>query len=548
MIRVPQRRRPPPRPPDERQYRWGPVTKQRDRTVSINAAEDAAISLVNVWIRDADTDFPAIVGRPPFVIAGETMGAVAVQWIGQLSQADGTEISAVIAGGEIWTYNHGTDALTKVVETADLTTASVTLSASARVHACEFADELIFNDGVNQPFAWDGTAGDSGLTAAVGPATAYGRPWVHAGKLWFIKGSERSTVVWSEEGVATTGYEASGYTNAWTLRQTATEGFYAGAGTNEGLYLFRGNSATLIRGEVTSNFSSTGTDEAVGEHVGSRSPDGVLNLSGVLYFLSNDRRVLRLDAGGFHDVGIGARARLASLNTTQLERAFVELVDFAEQGERIVIAIPETGSDDCNAYIIVNPATGLCEGTWTGWKSTAFGRWKNAAGEWRLVHGGGDAAATVDDGMVYIHDVPNGLELADEFPAGDVPISVQVETNYSAKDVNLEKGFTEGAAVFAVPTGGLSGITVAVITPRGETSLTTALSTGTVGGFILDQDQLDIDSFGSESGESRVAFGLRGIHGRWARLRYAHATLNERFALLEHTLTATMTERRPTVN
>jgi hypothetical protein len=535
-------------PPKRVQYAWGPVTRQRDRVVSLNTAQEAALSLLNVWLKDADTQYPMVEGRPGFYIADETMGATAaVQWVGQLSQSDGTEVSVAVAGGEIWTYTWATNTIAKVVTTANLTTASVTLDATARVYACEFADTLVFNDGTNRPFTWDGTSGAGGLTSLTNaPAVCYGAPWVHYGKLWFIKNAERSTVVWSEEGVANTGYEAGGYTNAWTLRQTATDEFYAGASTNDGLWLFRGNSITKIMGEVTPNFSTTGNDEAI-EQVGCRSPSGVFNLNGALFFLSADRRIMRLGGDGQPvDVGIGARTRMSSLNAAQMARAFVELVDFQEQGERIIVGIPATGSDDVNAYVIVNPASGLCEGTWTGWKSTALGRWKNESGEWRLVHGGGDAATTVDDGLVYIHDVPGGSTWNDEF-ATPVPVSHQVETSFIGSDVDVEKGFVEGTALFQTVTG-LTGVSVTVKTPRGQHALTTALTAASTGGAQWNIAIWNVDEWADETeGEFRTPFATRGVQGRWARLVFTHSVLDERFGLSEVTLDAVVTQRRPTV-
>ncbi len=533
--------------PNVRRFRWGPVTRQRDRTVSLNTAEDAAISILNCWLRDSDADFPIIEGRPGFVIAGASMGAsAAVQWIGQLSKASGTEVSAVVCAGEIWDYNWGTDTLTKRVTTANLTTASITLSATARVYACEFADTLVFTDGTNRPFTWDGTAGAGGLVSLTnGPAVAYGKPWVHYGKLWFIKNSERNTPVWSEEGQANTGYEAGGYTNAWTLRQTATEGFVAGASTNEGLVVFRGNSITLISGEVTPNFSTTGNDEAISETTGCRSPDGVLNVSGTIYFLSNDRRVLQVSGRTLTDVGKGARAKLAAMNVAQFAKVFVDYVDFHEQGERIIVGIPDSGSDDVNAYVIVNPATGLCEGTWSGWKSTALGRWKNASGEWRLMHGGGDAATTIDKGTAFIHDVPSGSTWNDEFTAGVTAITHQNETSYIGPDIDVERGYTEGALLLTTSES-LSGITVSLITSRGVFPLTNILSYSGGSAFVLDVDQLDVDALGAESAETRLTFATRGIMGRWARLLIAHSAGTERWRLQEASLTATVTGRRPT--
>lgn len=540
-----------PRPPRRLPYEWGPVVRQRDRTISLNTDPASAVGLLNTWIRDADTNYPTIEGRPGFYVADESMGNVAVQWIGQLSKSNGTELSVVVAGGEIWTYNWSTDTLTKVVDATDFATATITLSTTARVRACEFQDGLTFSDGANRPFHWDGTAGDSGLTSlSAAPAAVFGRPFVHYGKQWFVKDSERSTLVWSEEGAVNTGYEDTGYTNAWTVRQTAQEAFYAAVSTNSMLVLFRGNTATYITGEVTPNFASTGNDEGISETVGCVSHDAVLSMGGGrIFFLSNDRRILRLEGTSVVDVGIGARDMLKNVNISQMARAFLEYLDFGENGERLILAIPETGSDHCNAYIIVNPATGLCEGKWTGWKSTALGRWKNASGEWRLVHGGGDANDTVDDGLVYIHDVPNGGTFADKWPAGDSPIAAQIETSFlSGENPLVEKTWLEGALLLASAET-ITGISATVITPRGEFPLEGSLGfTGDLGGFVLDSSQLDVDEFGGDGGgETRLAFGTRGVVGRWARMRLAHATLNQRFRLQKIYMVATPTEQRPSI-
>lgn len=536
-------------PPQRREWVWGPVTRQRDRAVSLNTGQEAATAILNCWVRDADTSFAVIEGRPGFVIAHQTMGSsAAVQWVGQLSKSDGTEVSAVVCGGELWSYNWGTDTLTKVVTTANLTTASITLSSTARVYACEFADTLVFNDGTNRPFTWDGTSGAGGLVSLTNaPSVCYGKPWVHYAKLWFIKNAERSTVVWSEEGTANTGYEAGGYSNAWTLRQTATEGFVAGESTNEGLLLFRRNSTTLVSGEVTPNFSTTGNDEAISPNVGCRSPSGVLGMgdNGV-YFLSGDRRVMRVQGGQLTDVGVGARSRLSSLRASKFDKVFLESVDFGEQGERIICAIPEAGIDDPNAHIVINPATGLCEGTWTGWLSTALGRWKNADGEWRLVHGGGDAPTTVDDGLVYIHDVPSGGTWADEFLAGTSDIAHTVTTSYLADDANDEKSFTEGSLLVQSSTG-VSNVSVTVTTPRGDAVLTNTLTSATQGGAQWGAAVWGTDEWGDEasSTEHRLTFATRGVVGRHARLQITHAMGAERFALLRATLAGVFTHRRP---
>jgi len=530
-----------------RRYDWGPPVRQHDRDQSADNRGDAAGRLVNCWIRDADTETPMVEGRPGFSQMGAQLGSVgarAVQRVAQFTKVNGTEYTVAVVGGEVYTYDWGGDAWTKVLTTANLAGSAITLSASAKVYAVNFADLLVISDGVNTPFAWDGTAG-AGLTKLTNAPVLYGAPWVYYGQLFGIKSTERTTIVWSEPATPNTGYEAGGYNNAWTLRQTNAAPFFAGAATNDAIYLFRQNSVTLVTGEVTTDFRSSGTREAVSEHVGCRSPAAVMVVDQDVYFLSSDRRVMRARGVALEEVGIGARNALTALNPLKFERAEIALWDGEPQGERVVVGVAETGYDEPNAYVVCNPKTGLCEGVWRGWQSTVLATAKNAAGERRLVHGGGSTSATVDEGYCYWHDVPTGNVWDDGFAAGAVAIQHTVRTGHLGATVALDKHWTRLDTTLRIPTT-LTGVSVTVATPRGTWPLATPLSVTSSGSDARwDVSLWDQATWGTELGERHLPAGLRQVTGRWLEVELTHAELGERWQLQQVSAVAAPLDERP---
>lgn len=224
------------------------------------------------------------------------------QWIGVFRKRSGF-VTVSVQDGEIYTWASGT--WTRRVTTANLTSGSVTLSASARVFAVTYNNTLVFNDGVNRPFTWDGTAGASGLVSLTSaPSKCYGKPFVHYAKLGFIKdvaaaGADRSTFVWSEENAANTGYE-NGYSNVWTLNQNGQGALYAMVGTNSGLYYFRAESIGVIRGAITPQFTTDGVHDGVSGTVGTTCPD-VLWYDRWLYFFDLQGKPFRFPEGGIVD-------------------------------------------------------------------------------------------------------------------------------------------------------------------------------------------------------------------------------------------------------
>jgi len=190
----------------------------------------------------------------------------ACQW-----KDDGTQITLAVIGGQIFTYDASGDSWTTAVSTANFSSAGITRTTTGRWFACTFNNAVVFSDGTNKPFTWDGTTGAGGLTLLSNASGAwYGGPTVYYGKLFGILASDRGTIEWSEENAANTGYQAGGYNNSWTLGQTGSAPLSIIIGTNAFLYYFRDGSIGAISGAVTPDFATTGTHDAVSDAYGCR--------------------------------------------------------------------------------------------------------------------------------------------------------------------------------------------------------------------------------------------------------------------------------------
>jgi hypothetical protein len=233
----------------------------------------------------------------------------------EFRKLDGTLTIIGVWNGIIHTYNPTTDAWTAVVTAANFATASITRATSGRWFAATFNNTVVFSDSTNLPFTWDGTSGAGGLVSLTNAAVAYGRPFVHAGKLGFIQNADRSTFIWSEELAANTGYEAGGYNNAWTLKQNGSNPLVGIQGSNAGLFYFRTQGIGIITGDVTPDFATTATDDAIAESVGLGGPDAFLLHEKRFWFLDEAGRPWSLELGG------GLTPLWADLEATQVAEA-----------------------------------------------------------------------------------------------------------------------------------------------------------------------------------------------------------------------------------
>src|SRR3990167_7278799 len=213
-----------------------PLRAVRDAKQPPARQQDELLSFLNCYPQDTEVG-PVLVGRPGFGLMGVQLGSGSNrrgQLVAQFTKRAGTTYTVVICGGKFYAYDWGTDTFTEVLDSTDFSGASITLSATAKCYATTFADKLLVSDGVNVPWAWDGTS-HGGLTKCTNAPVIYGPPVVYYAKWFGIKNTARSTPVWSEEGEVNLGFEAGGYNNAWDLIQTRTEGLTALAASNQAL-------------------------------------------------------------------------------------------------------------------------------------------------------------------------------------------------------------------------------------------------------------------------------------------------------------------------
>lgn len=532
------------RPPPRARFRLWPLRAVRDAQQPTGRVEDEVFTFQNCYAQDTEVG-PLVVGRPGFSAMGVQLGSSGTrrgQLITQLTKRDGTEYTVAIVDGLFYTYNWGTDTWSEVVTTANFTTASITLSATATCYATTFADQLIVSDGVNLPWAWDGQSGAGGLTSLTNAAVAFGPPVVYYGKLFFVKNAARQTIIWSEEGDPETGYEAGGFTNAWDLIQTRTEGLTALAATNEALYYARANSVGAITGAVTTDFQTTGTREAVDSDFGTLSPGGFLVVGGRVWFVDQYGGFRVATIGQSKEIGTGARETMRLVPQTNFD--VIQAYDDPETGH-VKFGIPDAGASDPNFEIWLDRETGRYASLASGYTYSRVGVVKNASLVPTVVHLGGDNALVSDSGYAYEHGHPDGSTWDDGFADGAVDIQHTVEFGQVGHDTHADKLWLRGE-VSVIPRTAMTGTTLRFITPS-ETSDPLTLSTiESAGGTPLGVFVLGTDTLGGDAEETKRTFQMRR-RGRWCRVRLQHGAASERLALSELALEAVAVSRRPGV-
>ena len=555
------------RPPKVKRYPIWPMRAVRDALAPQARLQDEMWRLENVYAEDTEVG-PVLVGRPGFWLLGETgsasgsatglgttAGAKRTQLIHQFTKRDGTEISIVIVEGQIYTLNWSTQVWTETVTTANLTTAGITLSTSAPCFAVTFADKVIVSDGINAPWAWDGTAGAGGLTVLTNAPVFYGPLVVYYAKLFGIKATARQTFVWSEEGDPETGYEAGGYNNAWDFVQTATEGLQALAATNEALYVFRSNSHTAVIGAVTTDFKTTGTREALDPTIGTIAPASVIVIENAVWFMDQYGHFQRSQVGqGCKEIGVGAREFMTTIVASDYED--MEAVDDVELGV-VRFGVHQPGTfDEMDTLVWLNREDGRFASREYGYAFSRLGILKDDAGKPTVIHGGGGTITNAADGYIYAHGHLNQSFWNDgvfnwaqrlptwSFASTGAAIDHIVETTHVGHDTSLDKTWVRGELSTTLPSD-LTAVDLYFTTPDGTSDALT-LDDITESGTQLGVFLLGTDTLGVASEERKVTFQMKR-RGRWCRLRVAHGTMNEQFAVSQLDLEAVAASRRPGV-
>jgi hypothetical protein len=516
---------------------FGPWRGMRDSLDPTAAEADLASLLQNVYPADL-AGGRAVIGRPGFKLFGAQLGAGGArtaQLVTQFTKLDGTEHTIAIVGGKVYKADWTLRTWTEILTAAELALASITLSTTARCWSLVVSDKLYITDGVNKPWLWDGTA-HGGLTSITNSPVIYGRPTLYYAKVFGIKDTERSTIVWSEENDPTIGYEAGGYNNAWTLGQTSQDALRGLMGTNEALYYWRRNSVSAITGPVNSAFATTGTREGVSDTEGTLT-QGMALYDRLIFFLDAEKRPhVLLPGAGVVPIWKDFSQTIAGIDATYIAKC--DTVYDPATG-LVLYPVVVSGQTVPTYFLAFDPNQSPPQAVaiFNGFDAAVSGTVKNLSGRPILIH--------IDtNGYAYDHGTPDGTYWNDEKQAGTTAIAHVVQPTFGAYDVEDEKYFERIDAVFRTPGTVMSSMRMDYETPRGTSTPLTAVP----GGFVSlwDVATWDTSKWSAYAVEQHTAFGLRGF-GRYIRPRFLHGVVDEQFGMVRANVTGRVYSNEPGV-
>jgi hypothetical protein len=510
----------------------------RDAPEPTAGAPDLAL-LVENMVRTPGPPNAGLTSRPGFSVMGAALGSGGVRTTQALltwTKATGVRETTAIVGGKIYGYTWSSDTWTEVVTAANLTTATITLSATARVALVPFADGLVVSDGVNTPFWWDGTSGALGLVEMTNAPVFYGPPTVYYSKLVGIKASNRNTVVWSEEGDPNLGYEAGGYNNAWDNPGGYSDPLTSVAGTNEALYVFRERVSIAITGAISADFATAGTRSNLSEDVGTLSPWATFVTTDGVVVVDADAQPWLMRYGQPEPRPLWTDCRQTVRGTPRAALGAIETVQ-DDATESLLIGIPEVGQTVASMLLCFAQAD---------WQFVGVHRWPGTLERMgMLVDGNGVARwghAGVQDGRLYVHGDLESGPWNDALVAGTQYITQAVVSSTLGYDLDRELLLSE---IEAALTGDVSRMAVSYETPRGQSvPQSVSLSTGTGGAW--DVDDWDEVNWANATRDKRCRVGVHA-RGRWVRVRVAHSEDSEPFGVTVLRVTAFAAQGNPRV-
>lgn len=468
-----------------------------------------------------------LVGRPGFAgmgtVALGSAGVRTAQAFLTWTDVNGVRQTTGIVGGMVYSYNWNTLTWTNTVTAANLTTAVITLSTTARVSIVPFADGVAICDGVNTPWWWSGVAGAGGLLKLTNAPVFYGPMTVYYSRLVGIKllTGRRSTIVYSEPGLPNTGYEAGGYNNAWDNPGGYAEPLTSICGTNEALYVFRERVSIAITGAVTSDWATAGTRANISEHIGTLSPWATLAVRQGVLIVDAEARPTVVHYGMSAPFAAWLDCAETVRGTPRASLINVQSVrDDATQS--IVIGYPEVGQTDLTLFVALASTDLQFGGVWSWGETTQrLGAVVDGNGIARWAHAG------VGDGRVYTHgDLDNG-PWSDALQSATKYIQHTVTSGTLGYDLGRELLFTVFEA--AISGVGITAVTVSYATPRGEGN-SVRLSFTASGGMMWGVNKWGISKWSATTRDQRLQAGWAG-RGRWVRATVRHAELNEPFGI-----------------
>lgn len=249
---------------------------------------------VTAWGAGSEIFAVAFDGRARFLAVGDNGVA------GRLALADLLTPGStwvLVTDQKVYTFDTA-GTLTEALTAAELTAAGVTLGGLHAIYCLNFANHLVVSDGTNKPWMWDGTP-HAGITPLTNAPVAYHAPTVYYARLVFITAADRTVIQWSEVNQPNVGYVAGGYNNQWSLVQSASGQLTQILGRNEGLYYSRSNSIGVVRGAVTSTFTTDGTHDSISQGIGIADRErAFLDFGDYVWFVDQFNRPWRLASGG----------------------------------------------------------------------------------------------------------------------------------------------------------------------------------------------------------------------------------------------------------
>jgi len=482
--------------PEPEDYQQGPYVGMRDSKDPAAASPRYAYNLQNMYPLDPEIN-AGWEGRPGFDQAGVQLGSAGKrtsQLIYQFTALDGTEYTCCIVGGKLYTYAWATSTWT------DKSAGQSTTSETARCYAVTFADKILVSDGVNVPWTWDGT----NFVALTNCPVLYGPPEVYYAKIFGIKSTERSTIVWSEENDPTIGYEAGNYNNAWTLGQTDQEPLTRLKGTNYALVVFRERSITSISGQVTTNFTSTGTNDGISSVIGTTSD--VIYIGDTIYFRDADYKpwTLSVTNRAVQPAYTGIRETVSGWDVSNFA---LESSAYLPGMEVALMTVTVTGDTYPEKMMAFDVRSREFVGMWALAEAQIMATVKDGDGVTVLMHG-------THNGYIYKHGTSTGTLWTDAANAtddgGTVAIEHIVEASAMGYDSKVAKRFTRIIALLRAKSA--VNVTISHTTPRRTSTGVAVLTTHS----------------GTAWGEDRIVFGSFG-YGRWIRPKIVHQAGVERF-------------------
>lgn len=489
-----------------------------DDTIDWNVARPGyARELLNVYVPPGRPG-RRVVGRPGLLpTTGLSSGTV--QIITQLRKLDGTRYTICICGGVFYTLNWTSKVWTEAVDATAFSGASITLSTTARFYAYSFNDKIIFWDGTNTAWMWDGTT-DGGLTkltaAGVPNATPVTGPYYV--KPFFAKSTEKNAIIWGEEGDATIGYEAGGYLNVWSPMGGGP--IRAIAATNTALIVAEENRMIRITGAVSTDFQTAATRSDLSETVGTNSPMLVTDSGVVLLSSQGEPYVIR---DGMADMWRDCQVATSTMDLGTLASAVLlewPVID------AVLIGVPMSPNTSISQWLLyrISEDQPRYIGRWDmGINDTAGVVLNDALVPTMLVAGDGD-------GSVYIVSQPNGNVWDDQFVGGTEAIPHQVTWQPLGADADTERKY-DRATVILDGASTASTVSFSYQTTRGTSMVQTADLTVAGGSDLLGISfTLGTSTLASSTPERRVVFGLNG-DGRWIAPTVAHSEDGKTFGI-----------------